>query len=207
MPTMLSAACSRKSPRGIHWGQLNNTQRVKFERARTGHRRPGRVSGRGRNRTAASSAGLPACPSLTSVLDQQPHPRQLSKHSPASPTRKSVPSPLPLSSSNPPRTSTMIASIARRFSLTAPRFTPPAGSLAKTTSSMSPSSSRRVGMMPTSKQETPVNEAGVMNGGPAKGEAAAATTHSTSFDEMLTVGSVSSHCDGQKVNRAAEGAI
>jgi len=95
----------------------------------------------------------------------------------------------------------MFASTIRRFSVAAPRMNPPSGSVAKNASSMSPSSSRRVGMMP-SKQETPVNASGSSSQA-SKDQIA----QSSSLDEVLAVGSVSSHCDGQKISRASEGSI
>lgn len=95
----------------------------------------------------------------------------------------------------------MFASAARRFSVAAPRMNPPTGSVAKAASSMSPSSSRRVGMMP-SKQESPVNASG-----PSSQVGKEQAAQSSNLDDVLAVGNVSSHCDGEKISRASEGSI
>ncbi|UZJ53197.1 hypothetical protein CBS101457_002517 [Exobasidium rhododendri] len=95
----------------------------------------------------------------------------------------------------------MFASAIRRFSVAAPRLTPPPGSMAKSGSSAAPSSSRRVGMMP-SKQESSATASA-----PSSQEAKDQIAQSSNFDDVLTVGNVSSHCDGQKISRASEGSI
>lgn len=97
----------------------------------------------------------------------------------------------------------MIATAIRRFSVAAPRFNPPTAtaSVPKTASSMSPSSSRRVAMMPSYKQDAPLID------GSAPSSQSTQAQQASSFEDVLTVGGISSHCDGQKISRASEGSI
>lgn len=95
----------------------------------------------------------------------------------------------------------MIASAIRRFTVAAPRFNPPSASVSQMATASSSSTRGRVAMMPQQGQ-APVDETTS-----DKATGSAKSSEPTGLEDILTVGSVSSHCDGQKISRASEGSI